>query len=69
MTATLNPRAILEIRGCFDKSGLDCVSVELAKTPERSNMIGDRWTLDITLDHDKSQIKAVDLTDTQLIID
>lgn len=68
VTATLNPRAILEIGSCVDKSGLDCVSVELAKTPERSSMIGDRWTLDITLDHDKSQIKAVDLTDTQLII-
>ena len=69
VTATLNPRAILEISSCFDKSELDCVSVELAKTPERSHKIGDRWTLDITLDHDKSQIKAVDLTDTQLIID
>lgn len=69
VTATLNPRAILEIGSCFDKSELDCVSVELAKAPVRSHKIGDRWTLDITLDHDKSQIKAVDLTDTQLIID
>lgn len=69
VTARLNPRAILGIGSCFDKSELDCVSIELAKTPERSHKIGDRWTLDITLDDDKSQIRAVDLTDTQLIID
>lgn len=69
-SASINPRAILEVRECYDKLTSDCVSVEIAKVPERSTTIEERWTLDITFDRtDGLRIEEVDLADTQLIIE
>lgn len=68
--ASINPRAILEVGECHEKAGPECISVQLAKVPERSTQIEDRWTLDIRFDRTNGfRIKDVALADTQLIID
>ena len=69
-SASLNPRAIVEVGECPDTPGPDCVRVQLAKVPKRSPKIEDRWTLDITFDRGAPLgIEGVALSDTQLIID
>lgn len=69
-TASINPRAILYVGECHDEPRPDCVSVQLAKVPERSTQIEERWTLDIRFDqNDGLVIRDVELADTRLIID
>ncbi|WP_158266513.1 hypothetical protein [Allosphingosinicella deserti] len=68
--ASLNPRAILEVRACNDEPRRNCVGVELAKFPEHSPPIEYRWDLEIRFDAtDGLMIKDVALADTHLLID
>ena len=69
-TASMNPRAILEVGECHDEPGPDCVSVQLAKVPRRSTRIEDRWTLEIRFDqNDGLAIRDVELADTHIIFE
>jgi len=70
ITASIKSRAILQVGECYEEPRPDCVSVDLAKVPERSTRIEDRWTLDIEFDQKGSlTITDVALSDTRIIID
>ncbi|QNQ11671.1 hypothetical protein [Sphingomonas alpina] len=58
------------VRDIFSTSVTICSAIQFAKSPARIAKIEDRWTLEVTFIPERDlQIQAVDIEDTQLIID
>lgn len=68
--ASIDPRAIIEVRPCDNPAKGKCLAVILAKKPERDTDIEDRWSLDISFRGDGAlRIESVEVGDDQIIFD